>query len=707
MQLMADAVTVLGSRHGLLWDPIHRRCKIIRFEPWGDLAEIELRAGVVLEGRELTLPLCADGDDFFFLDQRISPCTMSLIGIDPGTMTKLKLTVATPFRPRDADFSTRPVLALRLTVEKLPGSFRWTKRTSDPETIRVFLEVRGEGLNASASGDASVDLTWTARPRRSPKDPEDRLVLHQHDRLLAPGARREGHRLLADLDFRGGRLVQSLDVFWCTHSEPVFEVQGQCLPFRYDDELADLDAVAAWAADDGASIFENAQRVDAVVARNNGSRSLNNLLAQTLHSWLGNTWWVRGPEREIFTVWEGSCHFHSTVDVEFTQSPFYLAAWPELLALQLDFWPAYSKDGYRILDEAGKDTLFLSHDTGAFLVANQQAYPHDMAVEETANYVILAFAHWRRTGRADLVERHADTIQRYLEFIAACDTTGNGVPDQGCANTIDDASPAIQFGREQIYLGVKALAAFVAGARILDALGRAEPAAVCRERADRIRRTIREKGWTGDHFVTLLNKEAKGLVNPWNGEVMDAGEVPGWDAAHIYTANGLPPLDMVGLDVGLDPERLRTDLRVATERCLRQYGCIHTEYETGAVTGGDLEPGLAGAARSPGWIAMNLLRDLAAFYRGVDLRYLADRYWEWQVLTNTQQPALFFETFGGNNLHCYPRGVAVWGVFDALAGLAIDQVEGTEKQQGAIEQVRVPRLFDADWEKGNCQLIET
>jgi hypothetical protein len=94
---------------------------------------------------------------------------------------------------------------------------------------------------------------------------------------------------------------------------------------------------------------------------------------------------------------------------------------------------------------------------------------------------------------------------------------------------------------------------------------------------------------------------------------------------------------------------------------------------------------------------MNMLRDISALYRGLDFRHLSERYWNWQVTTNAQAPALFFETFGGNNLHFYPRGVAVWGFFDAVAGRVIDRVAGVDESSPKIPGIKAPRLIDADW----------
>jgi hypothetical protein len=101
---------------------------------------------------------------------------------------------------------------------------------------------------------------------------------------------------------------------------------------------------------------------------------------------------------------------------------------------------------------------------------------------------------------------------------------------------------------------------------------------------------------------------------------------------------------------------------------------------------------MSGAAAAPGWISMNILRDIACAYRGIDTRDMASRYWEWQVTTNTQEPKLFFETFNGNNLAFYPRGVAIFGFYDALSGRVVDRVTGTMRT-AAPEEECLPDLL--------------
>ncbi len=645
----------------------------------GNLARfsrLNIRAGVIINGKEMLLPLSADGGGFIFYDQRLSPCSITLMGIDDASTVKVKFSVTTPFRPRDLAFSTTPVLSLRLEASTLGGNFRWSEKSIEVEEVEIFLEFAGPGIEVAASGEDCVDLCFA----------------DQHDRLVVTAGSRTGTRFTQKVALGGD--AQPLEVAWCTYSAPVLEIHDVRYPFYYAKQFADLDAVAEWARQHPAALRENAMRVDGLIGANTFSQSTNHLLAQTLHAWLIDTWCVDRNGSDWFSVWEGSCYFHSTVDVEYTQAPFYLAVWPELLRSELDFWPEYSKDGTRTLGERGAGTLFLSHDTGNLCAANGQVYPHDMEVEETTNYVILSYAYYQRSADDSIIRKHAKILEQYLAFVAACDTTGTGIPDRGVANTIDDASPAVQFGEEQTYLAVKVLASYAVGAEMLDLLGKDALAARYRQLAEVVRRRIEEAGWQGDHYATLLKKGGR-IFDAWQGTTVELEEIPGWDAAHIYTVNGLALLDMIGYDLGLAHDKLVIDLHVATRRCLREYGCVHSDYTPNEAA--NAVAGLAGASLSPGWISMNMLRDIAAFYRGVDLRYLTDRYWEWQTTTNTQEARVFFETFSGNNLCYYPRGIAIWGYFDALAGRVIDLVRGVDEETPPFPGVQAPRLFDADW----------
>ncbi len=706
MHLQCEPLAALGTRHGIVLDPVHRGIRIARFDRYSRMPLLPLGAGAVIGGKRYIFPLGGRGRPFDFYDMRLSPCTIRWIGIHAAGALKFTLTFVTPFRPRDAEFSTIPILAIRLEVAPLAGHFRWEPIREYPRTVTLFLEPGGSGFLFQQTSPQSGDLRFDSCLFRQPPQGGEASceeIIPQLDRFVTPDGHATSNGFQRTVAPASG---QALTLAWCVWNPPLFEVQGRRLPFRYARRFASLDAVAMWAALHTEQLFENARRVDGIIQSHNLGPVFDALLAQTLHSWLLNTWWLDRQGRDWFSVWEGNCHFHSTIDVEFTQVPFYLTLWPELLGFELEFWPKYAKPGTQTLGSKGRNTLFQSHDVGAGASANGQAYHHEMEVEETANYLLLLFLHWRRTGDFRLVRQQRATWSRYLAFLRACDSTGDGIPDQGVANTIDDASPALQFGKRQTYLAVKCLGAWTAAAAMWKALGHSVNAQAASAQARRIRRVIEAKGWRESHYAVLLDPEGKGVRDPWTGEIRDYDEIPGWDSPHIYTANTLAPLDMVGTDLGLSPSRLQHDLRFATDACLREYGCVHSNYTPEQPAGRPRE-GLVGAALNPGWISMNMLRDIAAFYRRVDLRPLLPRYWNWQTTVNTQGPFGFFETFSGNNLHLYPRGVAVWGFFEALAGRAFDAVTGRETTSPPFPSVRVPLLLNADWENGTAQTVES
>ena len=139
---------------------------------------------------------------------------------------------------------------------------------------------------------------------------------------------------------------------------------------------------------------------------------------------------------------------------------------------------------------------------------------------------------------------------------------------------------------------------------------------------------------------------------------------------------------------------------------MTSYGCVHSDYEaeTPEVSFSS-NSGMGNLPRSSGWISMNMLRDLAGFYRGIDLRGVSERYWDWQTTVNCQETRLFFETFRGNFLHYYPRGVAYWGVFDAVAGVAIDKVRNIQTQVSQSKGIKVPLMYTANWLEGSVTRI--
>jgi hypothetical protein len=705
MQLMGDSLAVLGSRLGFAWDTNNRQSFLIRHGRHPGIP-IDIKAGIEVDGKTYVLPLSAEGSLFNFMDQGISATTMSMSGIEPELGIHVKFTVRIPFKPRDTVFSTVPAIYFDFEVERIAENFRWTSQTSEAVEGKLFLQFTGSEFCVTPE-EGAFNVAY--KSHYSSYDKDDNQIencIECNDKLIAlQGQINEGSIEQSFSFSQKGVKGQGVSAVWCVYDKSVLNVLGDICEFKYMEKFNNIEAVAEWAVSNEQTVRDNSRMVDNIIHCSNLGESTNHLLAQTLHAWLINTWYVVRPNgQDWFTVWEGSCYFHSTVDVEYTQGPFYLTLWPELLELELNEWSFFGKAGTLSIGERGKDTLFLSHDIGILANSSKQCYPHNMEVEENANYLLLAYSHWRRTGNDKTIIKNSEFMRKLMDFILACDTTGNGVPNLGCSNTIDDASPAVQFGAEQIYLGVKAMAACQAGSVMLkhagfDALNKYN------EFVNKAKATIENYGWKNDHYVVTLTKTLDGLVDPWTGEAK-AGELEGWDAYHIYTPNGLAILDMVGFKTGLKDERLAEDIENSLPKTLGKYGCRHSSYQMKNFEARTLE-GFVGTASKVGWISMNMLRDIAAAYRGIDILSLADRYWDWQLTANTQKLCSFFETFYGNCLNFYPRGVAVYGFLDAALGFAYDAVEGKKSFSPVRASLEVPLLIFADWDKGTVPVVST
>ena len=413
----------------------------------------------------------------------------------------------------------------------------------------------------------------------------------------------------------------------------------------------------------------------------------SHLLSQSFQAWLSNTFWcdVLGVEDvppQWFGVWEGSCAYLGTLDVEYNIALLYLTLWPQLLGMQFGQWAEQEKPH---AESAGS---FMGHDLGAGVNALGQAYPHNMEVEENCNFLLLlqAYTHW--TGRVNVANEHADLVVRLARYLIWSDRDGSGFPSRGVANMIDDASPAVQFARKQTYLAVKRIAALKAAADLLAIHGEHDGLArACDQLADDDLKKVENAAWLDDHYGVCVDKSAVGITDAWTGKPLPYETLPGWDAYSIYTGNGLLLPMMVGRPDLLDRKRLRTDVAHAQRENASRYGCGHTSAESENV-----------------WISQNLWRDSLAQY--IRLRPMSCQYyWDMQVMSNTGDNSLgFTDTYINNYLAFNPRGIAVIGHLVAAPRLIIDR----QAPGGAYITVdpdrhkpqRWPLLPLADWRAG-------
>ncbi|UCG16310.1 MAG: DUF4965 domain-containing protein [Phycisphaerales bacterium] len=660
----------------------------------------DLIIGVESGGRRRVLPLCRAGEVFESVHMELTMTSVTFRCVSRPLRVGLDVTIRAPFYPRDVETCTAPVFYLDLTAAAVaappdPGPGRAESQ------VDVFLGIKRPGTRITA-GDRGLDLAYTTRidrqtsrsdeqGRRSPRARAPLITAVNCTERISPCG---GHprcsrgeiRWRVDLSSK----PQTLVALWVARVEdPVFERGGQAHQFLSTTHHASLDTLAAWAFEHREDLIAKSRFFDDVFAGSSLSKTQRDLVAFGFQSYLMNTWWVADDRgNEWFSVWEGVCRFHSTIDVEYNTSMLYFALWPELLEMTFREWAHYEKPADP--DRRGRPTGFLSHDMGSCQTADGQDYPHDMEVEENTNFILLLHALWRWTGRDRMAREYADLVRRLMRFIIASDTTDNGFPDKGVANTIDDAGPAIQFAKEQTYLAVKSLCAARASADLARQWGDDGLRAECDEFVERTMGTLEKEAWLGDHYAVCIDRSADGVIDPGTGQAAAGDTLEGWDAYSLYTANGLLLPMMAGLDTGLDLDRMRTDVRAALERARCEYGCTHSS-----------------ADRSNLWVSQNLWRDLAAAYLGIDCLNESDRYWAFEVHQNRQQPGrCFIDTFGWNELEYYPRGMTSIGLLLAAVGLRVNAQARRIGLAPVRVPVRVPLLPFVDWQRRVVPWVE-
>jgi xylan 1,4-beta-xylosidase len=678
----------LGSRFAINFRPNRGDVRVSALGRFLDYAA-DLAIGVETEaGVARVLPFSDEAEHFEYVEQELTMNSITFRARSPKAGCLLEVTFTSPFYPRDMRLSTAPFFYVDVRVSAIPEMVHWEHvDPHQPPRGVFFVRVRRGDMAVEQAPDA---IAW----RYSVPLEGDRSVCRVHQAVEGVERSAECVEKLALVSGQGDTGPEGFGCpfdatagpadfrfVWAAHvADPVLEAGGVQTSFRYTDSFPTVDAVIEYALKEEATIRRRSRLFDSLFTDSSLSKSQRDFLAYTFQSYLSNTWWTRRPEgSDWFSVWEGVCQFNSTIDVEYNLGLVYFALWPELLELTFQEWETHEQPGG-----------FLSHDMGEGCVANGQSYPHHMEVEENTNFLLMLHAHWRWTGSDAAIRRHFPLVKRLIAYLERADETGNGFPNIGTANTIDDASPAVQYSHEQTYLGVKCLCAFEVTAQIAEHLGDVDVVRRCRERARLIHKTLDAEAWLNDHYVVCIDKDAARLKDVWSGDTLDVTELPGWDAYSLYTSNGMLYPLMVGRALPLDLDRIRTDMLNATRESLVEYGCTHSS-----------------ADRSNIWVSQNLWRDFTGAYLGIDYLDMAARYWDFLVLENARpEGRCFIDTYVANNLSYYPRGITSIGVLFATLGMRLDRVAGTVSFSPVRVPCRMPLTALADWEAEAIPWVE-
>ena len=711
MQLMSWTVARLGSRFQLLFEPHKRQ---IRHSALGRFLDqpVDLMVGLIEpDGTERVLPFSQRGSLLCNCEQFERLNSITYRGYSEKYRLRFEFNIHSVFYPQDEALCTMPAFYMEMRVTQSPNVRLLRPAGKRPGKVKMFIRLARPDTQIVATSDhgGRIDLTYQCPTVPKSDDGVGHFgkPLKQEDCWVPAREQIASLNAGCTVDPDGRGLTYEMPVteessgtkwrlVWGAHcGEPVLRVnqdkkvrQARLL---YASRLPNIEAVMKDAIDHRDDRLGHSRRFEKLFDQASLIVSQRHLICQTWHSFLSNTFWCQLDDGETgavtkdqwFSVMEGNSFYHSTLDDEYNCSLFYLALWPDLLAKQLKQWPMLEKP------HKPSNAAFLSHDMGRGSEISEQAYDHDMPVEENCNYVLLMQAHAHWTGDLSLVKSHVSLLERLARYLIWTDRDGSGFTSEGSPNTIDDASPASQVARKQTYLAVKRIAALDAAANLLHRAGSHEVAAQCEKIVAEATPMIEKAAWLGDHYAVCVDRSSTGVTDARTGEAITDDEIPGWDAYSIYTGNGLLLPLMCARPALLDGKRLRADLYNAMRETLSPYGCGHSTLEPENV-----------------WVSQNLWRDHLGTYLGLSWTpFLAQRYWDMQVMSNTHLQSLgFVDCYIGNNLSFFPRGVTSIGYLLAQPRLVIDRLSANGPQISVdpdrhLNQ-RLPLLPLADWKAG-------
>ncbi len=706
MQLMSWSIARLGSRFGLLFEPHHKR---VRHSALGRFLDAPLDLAVGLEGPDgkvRVLPFTQEGESFHTVEQFERANSITFRAYSSDYQLRFEFNIHSTFYPQDESLCLLPAIYLEMRINP-SKPIRWVEpKFPTPKKVKLFLKLKrpdtdiqvycpneSDGLGGRIDLEYDVDLT----PKLDHLPVNEKLAaasrkVHASERIISlnPGAipTSEGDGLQIELPVsEEGSGIKWRLVWGAFCGDPILNIkQGnevERAKFRYASIWPSLDDVmyaAIKGRDERLVLSRNFEKLLEQAPLRAAQR---HLLNQSFQQYLSNTFWCELPDRtDWFSVWEGSCFFHSTLDVEYNLTPMYLSLWPSLLSMQFDQWATRGEA------HEASNGMYLAHDLGVGFDATTMGYDHHMPVEENCNFLLMmqAYAHW--TGDLIPIRKHEDLLLKLADYLLWTDTDDSGFPSKGVANTIDDATAAQQYSRKQTYLALKRLAALAAVSDMLMQINKTELGQMYQDIVDRFSPIVEKTAWRGDHFAVCVDRSTVGVRDAWTNRPLTDDEIDGADAYSIYSSNGLLLPMMCGQPWLISESKIRRDLVSAVRETLGHYGCGHNDQEIENV-----------------WVSQNLWRDHMMRYLGASGPNRAQGYWDMQIMSNTfGQSYGFVDTYVTNNLSFYPRGATTFGYLLSYPRLIIDRLApggariSVDPDHGYAQ--RWPLLPLADWKAG-------
>lgn len=687
MYPMSTNLTTLGSRYSFIFDTGNKRLKHGVLGMFMERSD-QLICGVEAEGIAGSyLPFSDKPNHFQAIYQSLDMNSVSFKAINKDGGYDMTVTFLSPFCPQEERMNVAPAFYVDIEIRNntRPHNLVKPKKIITEGVLRFGLS----GENVVVTGhDHYCDFQYDA-------ETSSRFILGDFARTLNLKLYKDGEEIktipcmeriscmdgccneegIFELPFKipqNGTYSTSFLICGFCDSKDFISIYGVPHNLLYTRYFPNIEALTDYGWKNYEENHKKANFVSQCIKNSSLSQSWKDFISFTFQSYKLNTVYSADAQgNKAYHIWEGNCMYASTMDVEYNNGLFYYTFFPEVLPYLFRQWAA-SENGEGYID----------HDLGEAYIIAKAKYSYPMIIEENCCYILMLHTYCIMQGSWDMARELYDVLLRLTERILQSDTTGNGIPNMGTDNTIDDAIPAIQNAKEQSYLAFKSACALQCFGRIAHGLGHEEDSRKAMDRSKKIIQSVDRELWRDDHYAVCSDTVQDGCRRFLTHEIL-SGPMEGRDSYSIYASNGLlyPFLCKMTPD-HFNYDRIFKDICNAALKSATEYGCNHS-HDSDSV-----------------WFSQNMWRDFTAAYLGVDMLDNVDRYWEFQKIMNTgEQLNLYIDTFGENALWYYPRGLTSVGVLYAVLGLQIDGFAKEVRLSPVRNYLHIPLVAFADWKQ--------
>ncbi|WP_404424500.1 glycoside hydrolase family 52 protein [Nibricoccus sp. IMCC34717] len=294
---------------------------------------------------------------------------------------------------------------------------------------------------------------------------------------------------------------------------------GITASFLYTRHFRDLEDVLTHALENRAATVKLAATRDRELERTKLSADQKFLLAQGTHSYYGSTQLLWDGKRPLWAVNEGEYRMLNTFDLTVDHLFFELQWHPWAVREALDlFHSRYAyKDDIRVSGKLIRGGLSFTHDMGVmnhFTPAGRSSYEVDniegcfshMTMEQLLNWVLCATVYAEKTGDRAWLKRRAAILKACAESMHRRDhpepAKRDGILKHDSSRvgahgaeitTYDSLDVSLGQARNNLYLCVKALGAWILLEKAFASLGDKAAAQDSAAAADRLAATLTTK----------------------------------------------------------------------------------------------------------------------------------------------------------------------------------------------------------------------